>query len=248
MKTIDIRTTQNVVIEYELANPWERVVGFIIDYIIVMAFYVILMLLLAAVTDGSFFNSDILTGVLLVIVPIILYMLYQFVSEAIGDGQSLGKRAVGIKVVRLDGQEPGLTDYLLRSILYLIDAFASLGILGLLFIVSSDKCQRLGDLTANTTVIRSRPNTQFGLSEILRINTLDNYTPRFPEVRQLSESDMLIIKQILNRYQRHPNDAHRSILNDLVSRLCKQLDIQTPPANKIEFLKTLIRDFIVLTR
>ncbi|MCB0607161.1 MAG: RDD family protein [Lewinellaceae bacterium] len=248
MKTIDIRTTQNVVIEYELASAWERVVGFIIDFIVVLAIYVILMLLLATITSGNFFESDMFIGVLLGIVPVALFMLYQFLSEAIADGQSWGKRAVGIRVVRLDGKEPGLTDFLLRAVLYLVDAFVTFGILGLLFIVSSDKSQRLGDLTANTTVIRSKPSNHFGLAEILRINTLENYTPNFPEVRRLNESDMLAIKQIINRCQKHPNAAHRAILNDLVTRLCAQLGVQVPPRDKLEFLKTLIRDYIVLTR
>ena len=94
MKTIDIRTTQNVVIEYELASAWERVVGFIIDFIVVLAIYVILMLLLATITSGNFFESDMFIGVLLGIVPVALFMLYQFLSEAIIICQMGG--AVGI--------------------------------------------------------------------------------------------------------------------------------------------------------
>jgi hypothetical protein len=38
------------------------------------------------------------------------------------------------------------------------------------------------------------------------------------------------------------------VVNDLVTRLKNELDLEKVPPNKIEFLKILIRDYIVLTR
>jgi len=169
-------------------------------------------------------------------------------SEIIADGQSWGKKAMGIKVVRLDGQEPSLIDYLLRAVFLIVDVLLSVGILAALLISSSNNSQRLGDMTANTTVIRVKFGFRFRLEDILKINSLDDYEPAYPEVRRLSEKDMLLIKTIITRYRKHRNQAHREVINDLVQNLTKRLDILEPPKNKIEFLKTLIRDYIVLTR
>ena len=97
-------------------------------------------------------------------------------------------------------------------------------------------------------MIRVKFSLRFRLEDILKINTIDDYEPTYPEVRRLSEKDMLLIKTIISRHRQHPNAAHKEVVNDLVKTLMQQLDIKAPPRDKIAFLKTLIRDYIVLTR
>ena len=248
METIDIRTTQNVTIEYELAGLRERIIAFFIDAVIFGAIYVIIMLSLITTLQRAIFESGIIFYVIYVILPVGGLMAYHLFSEILANGQSWGKKSMGIRVVRLDGQEPGLSDYLLRAVFLVVDALASLGVLGALLISSSAKNQRLGDMTANTTVIRLRHNLHFRLEDILKINSLEDYQPRYPEVRQLSEKDMLLIKNTIARYRAFPNQAHDRVVDELVNRLRSLLDINEEPRDRIEFLKTLIRDYIVLTR
>ena len=188
MQTIDIRTTQNVTIEYELASLRDRMLAFFIDIIILLASYVMLL-----VVAGDALSSSTLGYVIYGILPLLLFLGYHLLSEVLAEGQSWGKRAMGIKVVRLDGQEPGLTDYLLRAVFHLVDTIFSLGVLAALLISSSGKNQRLGDLTANTTVIKLRRDLRFKLEDILRINSLEDYEPRYQEVRRLREEDMLLV-------------------------------------------------------
>jgi uncharacterized RDD family membrane protein YckC len=246
MKTIDIRTTQNVTIEYELATLRERILAFFIDFVIVYIIFSILYFTLTVGFRDIFLNVE--SYALRAVVMFSFFVFYQLFSEIIADGQSWGKKAVGIKVVRLDGQEPGLSEYLLRSVFYIIDILFSFGVVANLLISSSAKSQRLGDLTANTTVIRIRFNLRFRLEDILKINSIEDYEPQFPDVRKLSEQDMLLIKSIITRSRLYRNKAHREVVNDLVLRLKDELDLEKIPPNKIEFLKTLIRDYIVLTR
>ena len=106
----------------------------------------------------------------------------------------------------------------------------------------------MGDLTANTTVIRVRNNIRFRLSDILNINSLENYEPKYPQVQQLSEQDMLLIKSVINRYRTFRNDAHEKAMKKLVDRMQTILEIEEVPRDREEFLRTLIRDYIVLTR
>jgi uncharacterized RDD family membrane protein YckC len=247
MSTINIKTTQNVVIEYELAALRERLLALLVDFMIVGAVYLILSLAMIAPVINSVDNSGML-GVIFSLLPILLFLIYQLASEVLADGQSWGKKALGIKVVRLDGQEPGLSDYLLRTVFHLPDTLFTGGILAALLISSSEKNQRLGDITANTTVIRVRHSLRFQLDDILNINSLENYTPKYPEVKTLSEQDMLVIKGVISRYRTHNNPAHEEAITQLVERLRAILDIKDSPGNKVEFLRTLIRDYIVITR
>ncbi len=246
MKTIDIRTTQNVSIEYELATVWERIVACFIDLFIVGIMYIIVILLLFSALQDNL--NGMLASVIYSLLLICGFMIYQLISEVAANGQSWGKKSMGIKVVRLDGQEPSLSDYLLRSVFYLVDIFICFGILGILLIGSSAKSQRLGDMTANTTVIKTKHNLRFNLTDILRISTLEDYEPQYPEVRQLSERDMLLIKNTVTRYKTFQNSAHRQVIDQLVEKIARRLDITHVPPNKVEFLRTLIRDYIVLTR
>ncbi len=246
MRSIEIRTTQNVTIEYELAALRDRFFAFFIDVLIVGTKFYILILILEPIW-GLIAESS-LSGRFMGLLPIAMFVFYHLLSEILADGQSWGKKAIGIKVVRLDGKEPSLSDYLLRAVFHLVDTIFCVGIIAALLISSSNKSQRLGDMTANTAVIRVKFNLQFSLADILKINTLDDYEPTYPEVRRLSEQDMLLIKTIISRYRRYRNRAHQDVVNELVENLTTQLDIQTPPRDKISFLRTLIRDYIVLTR
>ncbi|MBK7939064.1 MAG: hypothetical protein IPJ82_19200 [Lewinellaceae bacterium] len=53
---------------------------------------------------------------------------------------------------------------------------------------------------------------------------------------------------MLNRYQEFPNAAHDEVVDALVLHLLPLIGLEKRPVNDIEFLKTLLRDYIVLTR
>ncbi len=247
MATTEIRTTQNVTIEYELATLRDRFFAFVIDLFIfyftyfILMFWVVLQVFGNALTNwGNYFFI-----MLLFIGP----MAYHFLSEIFADGQTLGKRLMNIKVIPLEGRESGLEGNLIRSVFLLVDFFMSAGVIGALLIGSTFKSQRLGDLAANTVVVRKESKLHFRLSDILKINSLENYELQYPAVRQMSEADMLLIKNLLSRYQSWRNTAHKEAIEKAVQQLSAQLDVQPPTDNKqVEFLTTLIRDYIVLTR
>ncbi|MBK7409622.1 MAG: RDD family protein [Saprospirales bacterium] len=249
MASIEIRTTQNVTITYELANVRDRLFAFLIDFFLIATLYYILLVFLIS-TVGTLLSaaSGLLLSFLVYFLPLFIFLFYCFSFEVYLHGQTIGKRMIGIKVVRLDGKEPGLTDYLLRSIFYLIDVVFSSGIIASLLIGSTPRHQRLGDLTAHTTVIRVPSNLPYRLRDVLRIESLEDYEPQYPGIRQVSEQDMLLVKTALARYQSFPNNAHREVLQQLANRLASLLELPQAPADKVSFLKTLIRDYVVLTR
>lgn len=245
MQTIDIRTTQNVTIEYELAALSDRIFAYVIDMLIIATTHALVVWGLSALF--SIENESILVF-LIGFLPFFELILYHFFMELHNNGQSFGKKAIGIQVVRTDGRQPSAGDLLLRSVFLVVDVVFSFGIIAVLLISSSDRHQRLGDMTANTTVISIKQKLRFSLTDILKINTLDNYEPKYPDVKKLSEQDMLLIKNTLNRYDKYKNPAHEQALNAMVNKVREQLDIVEKPKNRMEFLRTLLRDYIVLTR
>lgn len=246
MPNIDIRTTQNVTIGYELAVLRERFFAFFIDLLVFYALYFFVWVVLVSSPLGQHINEWGLR--FMIMMQLAGLVLYHFCSEVFSNGQSLGKRAMNLRVIRVDGQEPGLGDHLLRSLFLVMDFFFSAGVLGAVLIGSTFKNQRLGDLAANTAVIRMKDQLNFHLADILNIQSLDDYEPQYPAVRQMSEADMLLVKNLLGRFQAWRNPAHATAVHEAVEVICQRLDIEPPTGNKIDFLKTLIRDYIVLTR
>ena len=248
MQTIEILTTQNVTIDYELATLRDRIMAYMIDFFVVSMVYFFALVFLLNFFPYSMQSSGSGMRFTLIFLPIAFFLFYQLGSEVFNNGQSWGKRSMGIRVVRVDGQEPGLGDYLLRVVFLIVDVMMSMGTIAVILISSSPRRQRLGDLAAHTTVIRSRQDMQFQLGDILKISSLENYQPQFLQVKNLTEADMLLIKNAVLRYQTHQNAAHAEAIRELVVHLQEILDIPEVQKNKLDFLKTLIRDYIVLTR
>ena len=243
MKTIQLVTPQNVLIEHELAGVVLRALAFVIDQVAIFVFliFMFVMFQLVGFTEELFQLS-----IFLFVIPV--YFLYSLILEAYNYGQTLGKLMVGIKVRRLDGNEITFTDAATRWLMRVPDIFISAGSLAALLISSTERSQRLGDILAGTIVIRQTPGSTIPLDALLRISTVEDYEPKYPEVLRLDESDIVTIKQVLIRYNKYQNDAHKAAILALVKKLKSILDIDELNEKPSEFLRTLIKDFIVLTR
>lgn len=241
MQTIEIITAQNVLIEHELASLRDRILSFIIDL-----FFILISIWGLSIIIALSFPSVIETYLFLVAIP--LFFFYSLAFEYFNRGQSPGKKIMGIKVVKLNGIEPSLGDFAARWSFRLIDIYFSLGAVAALLINSSAKHQRIGDIVANTTVISIRLSQKLSLNELLRINSLDSYSPKYTDVRKLRESDVLLIKNTLDRFHLYKNEAHEQAVDKMAKKLKELLHIADEKQTNEEFLKTVINDYIVLTR
>jgi len=240
MKKIEIRTTHNVDIQYELATVFERIAAFIIDLVFIWLSIGILMIFVSV-----FAGPNTKYGFYIVAVPI--FVFYNLLFEVFNNGQSFGKKILKIRVVKIDGEKAGVTDYFLRWCFRWLDIYMSVGTLAILSMSSTQKSQRIGDMLADTTIIKVDPNRRQKLEYIFELQKADNHKVRYPEIVQFSEQDMLVIKETIDRYKKYPNYEHKQAIFMLVEKIKEELGI-VPLKNKIEFLKILIKDYVVLTR
>ncbi|ACV49174.1 MULTISPECIES: RDD family protein [Halomicrobium] len=87
------------------------------------------------------------------LVSVALVVGYFFVFEAVY-GYTLGKYVLGIVVTRDDGSPIGWSESIIRNILRIVDALPTLYLLGAILIFATDDEQRLGDIAANTVVVK----------------------------------------------------------------------------------------------
>ncbi len=113
------------------------------------------MVTLSNFTNGNFQNVSVApSGVASaggLISVIIIFLYFTLLQGAYG--QTVGKMAVKIKVVKEDGTKISYVDAFVRTLLLYVDFIPVLFLLGAILIWTSDKKQRLGDRSARTIVV-----------------------------------------------------------------------------------------------
>lgn len=232
---IKINTTQNVIIEYQAAGVGDRILGGLLDNLFVGTYSVLVLILTGWITKG-FYNTETGTVVFLIIVflPVIFYNL---LCETTMQGQSLGKKIMKIKVVKLDGTQPQFGAYLLRWVLRLIDTGLFSGVIAIVTIALSDHSQRLGDMAAGTTVIKIKPKVS--LKETILYKAKSNHQIVFQEVSKLSDKDISIIKEI---YDHCTAKIDYAPLSKLAQKTKQKMEVSTTLPD-VQFIKTVLLDY-----
>lgn len=234
MPTIQVRTTQNVFIHYPVASVGDRILGYLIDRIILIAF---------AIAVGTiFYNLEVNEQWIWIVVIGIPFILYSVLFEIFMNGQTPGKRVMNIKVIRLNGTPATVGDFILRWIFALIDFGVLGGAIAVILVAAGGKGQRLGDIVAGTTVIKQVEQKEITAQEVFVVAE-KNYEPVFSQAIQLTEQDIDLIQRALEVNRDLGNAQPMLAVTEKVKR---QLGIQTdlPP---VKFLYTLIKDFNHLT-
>jgi len=244
MKNIEIITAQNVVLQYELAGLKDRALAFLLDMVCLVISLSIVSAIGFAILSGSETASTVF-GIMLSCV----FIFYSLAFEVWNKGQSIGKMALRIQVIKIAGGQATFADYAGRWVFRLIDIYFSLGSIACILIVSSAKGQRIGDVVANTAVVKLAPRMNLDLQSLLAIHQRNtNYTPQYVQARKLHEEDALLIKATLDRYKKFNNDAHEEAIGLLAERIRKILDIENATGNQLIFLQTVLQDYVILTR
>jgi uncharacterized RDD family membrane protein YckC len=242
MKSIDIKTTQNVTLEYELADLRDRMLAFLIDSVIIW----ISIFLLSAIGFDTLFTTE-LSRTIFAIFLICIFIFYSLLMEILNNGQSVGKMAMKIQVIKITGSRATFSDYVARWVFRMIDIYFSMGGIASILVASSNKAQRIGDIVANTAVVRLVPQMDLKLDDLLNIQSKDSHEPTYREVKNLKEEDVLLIKSTITRYERMQNTGHKEAVVMLADQMQAILDV-TRPENSLDFLKTILKDYVVLTR
>lgn len=234
MHTIQVRTTQNVFIAYPVGSVGDRILAFLLDRIILVAYTIFIFAL--------FVNAGMEVPWVWMMVLGLPWLFYHLLFEIFMNGQSPGKRALKIKVVRLDGTPPTIGNYFMRWIFSFLDYYFLSGVIAVLVVAMGGKGQRLGDLVAGTSVVKLTEQKEITSSEIF-VAPDENYVPTFQQVIQLKESDIEVIQRALEVNRDQGNPQPMMVVTEKIKTM---LGIQTdlPP---VKFLYTIIKDFNHIT-
>ncbi|HEX2155127.1 MAG TPA: RDD family protein [Acidimicrobiia bacterium] len=153
---LTIETPEGVSIDVTLAGLGSRFGAAAVDLLI--QGILLLAVLLALSLAGSAVSNDLgvfLMGLGTLIIATVV-IGYYIVFEALNGGRTPGKAAFGLRVGTVDGSALSLSAVLLRTLMRLVDFLPAAYAVGAISIVATRRNQRLGDLVANTVVIRDR--------------------------------------------------------------------------------------------
>ena len=146
-----------------------------------------------------------------------------------------------MRVVKLDGSQAGIGSYFLRWILAPIDIYFTYGSVGLITMLINGKGQRLGDLAANTTIVKLK--TEAKLDDTILQPTPVNYEVRLPEVSNLSDKDISIVKEVLDLNYKNPDAVmYERILHKTKEAIEKKIGV-TSNLHPLTFLDTVLKDY-----
>jgi uncharacterized RDD family membrane protein YckC len=242
MSQIAITTSQNVNVFFSTASIGERILAFVIDILIkilyLACFYLVVLHYLNL---GTYFDSmDRMSAMALFIMFTFPIYIDTLLWEIFSGGQTVGKKIMKIKVVKIDGYQAHVSDYFLRWVMRLIDIYTNSGMVGICAIILSKNGQRLGDIATGTTVISLK--NKASISQTILENIQEDYVPFFPQVIAFSDNDMRIIK---NQYQKALQQKDEQVMTKLVEKIqtVLQIDHQLKGLHPQQFIDTVLKDY-----
>ncbi|MCL2841495.1 MAG: RDD family protein [Defluviitaleaceae bacterium] len=195
MQSITIITPSNIEVEYRLAGAASRLAAFIIDFTLQVMAILLVFLVVWQVTDTL---DGAALGFILV-VGFIIFFGYFIICEMTMNGQSIGKRIFGLRVIRDNGQPIDFTQSLVRG---LIRSSIDMMYVGLFTMLFSKKHKRLGDMAAGTIVIiEKHDNTH----EPSLFKPQYDWPQNFPDPLTLTEHERQLVEEWIRRRDTLPS-------------------------------------------
>ena len=157
---LTIDTPENVVFGYEVAGIGSRFLAAVVDSFLIAILLIVTNLTLFLLV-GVFARETITAGAswvaaLLGLVSFAFLWGYYIFFEMLWNGQSPGKRWLGLRVLCTDGTPIGLPEAIIRNLIRIVDFLPAYYGIGVITMFLNERARRLGDLAAGTLVVYDR--------------------------------------------------------------------------------------------
>jgi uncharacterized RDD family membrane protein YckC len=234
---LEVETPDHVVLRYDLAGGGNRGFAAVVDFVVASLIFA-----------GSLFAFTQLSGVgngitpplfgLWVLVTFLIAWLYFVLLEWLWQGQTIGKRLYGLRVIREDGAPAGFTAVLIRNVVRVVDFLPAFYGLGLLMIILTSRSQRLGDLAAGTYVVRA-PRPQLDYFSLRTMSPLG--AGLTIETRGLSGEMQRLVREFVAREGRLAAKDRLRVAKQIADRVRPYALHIDASADDAEFLRAVAR-------
>ncbi len=234
---LEVETPDHVVLRYDLAGGGNRGFAAIVDFVIASLIFIGALWGFSSIATATGGAIGPLFGVL-VLLTFAISWSYFVLLEWLWQGQTVGKRMYGLRVIRDDGAPAGFIAVLIRNLLRIVDFLPGLYGLGLLIVIVSPRSQRLGDMAAGTYVVRApRPQLDYF--------SLRTVTPIAPgasvEMRALPGEAQRLVREFVAREGKLASADRTRLARQIAERVRPYARETSAIADDVEFLRAVAR-------
>jgi uncharacterized RDD family membrane protein YckC len=229
-RNIDVRTPESIAFTYELAGLGSRFLALAIDQVLQLAILAAIFggLILATerlpppakhvLESGSEKTAEAVAVALLIAIVFTVLFGYFIIFETAWNGQTPGKKVLGIRAVRDGGYPVDFGASLVRNLIRVGEMTIGYYALSAASMLLSPENKRLGDIAAGTIVVR---DARLTLPEVLAAQA----EPVYSATRYLSGDERSLIKRFLERRDALAPERRR----ELAAQLARRVRERVPP-------------------
>ncbi len=222
---LTILSPEKTIITYRLAGLGSRIAAHILD--LVMIGIIIYAGAMIAVLISAAVDMHLATGLemfLIFIVPFAYFILL----EGLWNGQTIGKKAFGVRVRLADGTPINFLAALGRNIMRPADMIPGPYFVGFVAIFTNPKSQRLGDLIANTVVCyEKRPPAAFAAApHIVGLHPLEQHVG---ELRGMTQEEYYALRRFCDRFPELSTATQNRLLTELWAPIAERRSVPSLP-------------------
>lgn len=193
---LTILSPEKTILTYRLAGLGVRVGAHLIDLILIGGVYYIVFFVL--VLAGAVTNMNLAMG-LIIFLAAAMPFGYFILLEGLWNGQTVGKKSLGLRVRMSDGTPVTFSAALGRNIMRPADMVPGLYFVGLLAMFTNTRSQRIGDLIANTVVCYEKRGTpQFAIApHTVGIHPLESHVG---DLRGMTQEEYYALRRFCDRF------------------------------------------------
>ncbi len=223
MSDVGIVTPEAVVLAFETAGVGSRLVGAVIDLTVQLIAFVVMVTGLAVLGHTPFGLAGVYIGLF------VIAFVYPVAVETLWRGRSLGKAALGLRVVTVEGAPIRFRHALVRGALGLVDFWGTSGACAVLTVLLTRRNQRLGDLAAGTLVLRERTGARQPLAASFVVPPgWERYAATL-DVSGVSAADYQAVRAFLLRAPTLDHWTRGGLAREIAVPLLGRLRHQPPP-------------------
>lgn len=245
-----VETPEHVVFEYELAGLGSRIVAAVLDMLLVgailLAIILVLFIMIAGTASGDLGGEVAPWMVALGLLSAFVTLWgYPILFELLMKGQTPGKRALGMRVIREGGFALTPAVVVVRNLMRVVDFLPAGYALGVLVMMIHPRYKRVGDMVAGTIVIKDRPENVAPLTRPAARLPARLEGPvaelRQAGVHRLSAEQVRLIEEYLGRRAALSPEAARRLGLQLAQAVAATLGV--PPREHSLFLEAALHAY-----
>lgn len=243
MGRLEIETPDHVVLRYQLAGAGNRGFAAIVDFLIAVILMSAIGFGFQALTTIDPTLDDWSGWV--AFFELLVAWLYFVLLEWLWNGQTIGKRLFGLRVISEDGEPARFVAVIVRNLVRVVDFLPLLYGFGVVTLIVSSRSQRLGDYAGGTFVVRA-PNPRRNWSALRTLSARPRWkgaeptTSGEPTLRVLPGEAQRLVREFVLREQRLTPAARLALAKQLAARL-RPLLPEFGVADDVELIHTVAR-------